>query len=265
MLSILSLCSKNRYFGQYFYLTFVLAIFYCVKELKIFKTSDFIRVLLRTLDFIGFLIQYQLMGIFTVYFTGFCDSKLVEFEEKIFGIQPLIIFDRITNRVLTEFFMLCYFLYVPLLPLIFLYLELKNIKNAQEYVLRLAVTYSVTFLFFFIFPISCPKHFLKLEILKPLKGLLVGDMIISGWWRFDIKGGCFPSPHCAAGFTIVYFLYKNKLKLFYPVSVIMTGMFISTVYGRFHYLSDSIAGIILSFFVNIILSQVLVQSRENNG
>lgn len=196
------------------------------------------------------------MGIFTVYFINFCDSTVVKFEEKIFGVQPLLLFDRITTDVLTEFFMICYFLYVPLLPLIYLYLVIKNISNSEEYVLRLAITYSITFLMFFIFPIACPKHYLNFETYKPLKGILLGDLIIQGWGKFDIKGGCFPSPHCAAGFTIIYFLYKNKIKIFYPVSIILIGMFISTVYGRFHYLTDSIVGIILSFAINVVIDRI---------
>ncbi len=254
-LSGLSLFSREKLFNQYFTLTLILSIFFLVKEIILLKCNNLIKIIIRALDFIGFLIQYQLMGIFTLYFRNFCDSSLVNFENKLFGFQPLIIFNKISNKFLTEFFMLCYFLYVPILPLLYLYLQIKNIKNADNYVFRLCLTYSITFVFFFIFPIACPKNFLNLESFKPLNGIIFGNLIIDNWAKFDIKGGCFPSPHCAAGFTILYYLYKNKLKIFYPILIIMAGMFVSTVYGRFHYLTDSITGILLSLIINVIIDK----------
>jgi membrane-associated phospholipid phosphatase len=36
----------------------------------------------------------------------------------------------------------------------------------------------------------------------------------------------------------------------------MMGMFISTFYGVFHYLTDSITGIILSFIINLSLTKI---------
>jgi membrane-associated phospholipid phosphatase len=99
-------------------------------------------------------------------------------------------------------------------------------------------------------------NFLNFQGYKHLKGMIVGDLVIQSWLRYDIKGGCFPSPHCAAGFTILYYLHKNRLKIFYPILVIMVGMFVSTVYGRFHYLTDSITGILLSLFINITISKL---------
>ncbi len=257
LLAALSCVSYNTLHRSYLLLTLFLALFFFLKEIRLLHRNTFIKTFLRCCDFLGFLVQYQLMGVFTTYFRPFCDEKLVKIEEKIFGLQPLILFDKISNNFFTEFLMLCYFLYVPLLPLIFLYLVLKNVKNADEYVMRLAVTYSITFLLFFIFPVACPKNFLNFESFKPLKGLLLGNIIISSWEKYDIKGGCFPSPHCAAGFTILYFLYKNKLKIFYPVFIIMIGMFISTVYGRFHYLSDSLTGIFLSYLINRIMDKII--------
>lgn len=230
--------------------------FFFAKELIYFKVNEFFQVLIRTFDFIGFLVLYQLMGIFTTYFTNFCDIGLIRLEEKLVGFQPLMLFDKISNKYLTEFLMLCYFLYVPLLPLIFLYLVVKNIQNRDEYVTRLALTYSITFSFFFFFPVACPKYYIDFSDYKPLEGVLVADLIIKSWDKFDVKGCCFPSPHCAAGFTILYFLFKNKLKIFYPVLIIMLGMFVSTVYGRFHYLTDSVIGILLSFLINIAISQL---------
>ncbi len=257
LLAVLSYASTNIQYNNYFLITISLALFFFLKEIPIFQPNTFFKTLFRCCDFLGFLVQYQLMGVFTTYFRPFCDRELVIIEEKIFGIQPLIVFDKISNRFLTEFFMLCYFLYLPLLPLIFLYLVIKNVKNADEYVLRLGLTYSITFSLFFVFPIACPKNFLNFESFKPLNGLLLADLIISAWEKYDIKGGCFPSPHCAAGFTILFFLYINKLKIFYPLVIIMVGMFVSTVYGRFHYITDSISGILLSYLLNIIITKIL--------
>lgn len=259
-LAVLSISSKNSFYKQYFVTTLSLSLFYFAKETIVLKANNFFKTLIRGLDFIGFLLLYQLMGIFTTYFSPFCDTTLIRFEEKLFGKQPLSFFDKISNAFFTEFFMICYFLYVPLLPIIFVYLVIKQIPHCDEYVLRLAITYSITFIFFFLFPIACPKYFINFETYKPLNGIILGNLIIDSWAKFDIKGGCFPSPHCAAGFTILYYLYKSKLTIFYPVLAIMIGMFISTVYGRFHYLTDSVIGILLSFIINVIIDRFTSKS-----
>jgi hypothetical protein len=256
LLFILSIFAKDNSFKRYTYITLLLSLFFFIKEILLPYCQEAFRILIRALDFIGFLIQYQLMGIYTTYFRNFCDTYLVEFENKLFGLQPLFVIKSIANPVLTELLMLCYFLYVPILPLIFLYMHWRKIENPDEYVTRLSITYTLTFLLFFIFPIACPRHFIPLQELPVLRGIAIGDLVISGWSKYDIKGGCFPSPHCAAGITIIYFLYKRKLSIAFPITLIMIGMFISTFYGVFHYLTDSITGIILSLIINVILTKI---------
>jgi len=63
-----------------------------------------------------------------------------------------------------------------------------------------------------------------------------------------LHGGCMPSSHCAVAFVVLVMAYRYHKILFAILAPIIISMFISTIYGRFHYFSDVAVGILIGIF-----------------
>ncbi|HOT43510.1 MAG TPA: phosphatase PAP2 family protein [Spirochaetota bacterium] len=62
--------------------------------------------------------------------------------------------------------------------------------------------------------------------------------------RADIPGGAMPSGHIAGTVAIFIYAWRYARKAFWATSPIVVSLCISTVYGRYHYAVDGIAGIL---------------------
>jgi membrane-associated phospholipid phosphatase len=82
---------------------------------------------------------------------------------------------------------------------------------------------------------------------------------LEGWfftWTSDVlrtnghyPGGSLPSPHCAAGTIMLVMLYRYQRRVYYVALPVIISLYVATVYGRFHYVEDGIAGIIAALAV----------------
>src|SRR4029077_18302191 len=61
-----------------------------------------------------------------------------------------------------------------------------------------------------------------------------------------IKRDVFPSLHVAISFVVWLYAYRNSKKLFWILSPLMLSLWFSTLYLRYHYLIDVVAGLILA-------------------
>ena len=59
-----------------------------------------------------------------------------------------------------------------------------------------------------------------------------------------LHGGAFPSAHCSAATVMLILSYKYDKKLYFLILPIIITLYISTMYGRYHYPLDVLAGII---------------------
>lgn len=56
-------------------------------------------------------------------------------------------------------------------------------------------------------------------------------------------GGSLPSPHCAIGTVMIVMLYRHNRRAFALLAAPLVTIYAATVYGRYHYSLDVIAGI----------------------
>jgi membrane-associated phospholipid phosphatase len=61
-----------------------------------------------------------------------------------------------------------------------------------------------------------------------------------------IRRDVFPSLHVAISFVVWLYAYRNSKKLFWILSPLILSLWVSTVYLRYHYLIDVVAGLILA-------------------
>ena len=61
-----------------------------------------------------------------------------------------------------------------------------------------------------------------------------------------IRRDVFPSLHVAISFVVWLYAYRNSKKLFWILSPLILSLWLSTLYLRYHYLIDVVAGLILA-------------------
>lgn len=185
-----------------------------------------------------------------IFVNRWLDQQLIDLDKWIFGIELTIALDKIIVPWLTEGMMFAYTAYVPLIVLVAVFCYMKSGKLAgEDYLFNLTLVYFLSYLGFLIYPIAGPLFFQPEVYSTPLEG---GLFTYFGEWirtNAHYPGGNLPSPHCAAGTVMLLMLYRHNRNLFFVILPIILLLYISTVYGRYHYAMDGVLGILLAFIV----------------
>jgi membrane-associated phospholipid phosphatase len=83
----------------------------------------------------------------------------------------------------------------------------------------------------------------------PLDGYVwasIGEYLRSQW---QFVGGTIPSLHCANATVIWLMAYRYHRPSFWVLSPVILSLYVSTVYCRYHYVTDSVAGVALALAV----------------
>ena len=178
------------------------------------------------------------------------DEIFISWEIMITGYESSVYLQRFISPTLTEWMMFNYVLYVPLVPAIaFIVYKNSGRQKGEEYLLHIVLTYSICFLGFIILPLASPLYYYPEMFNTSLNGGLFTTL---GEWMRQTQhyaGGSLPSPHTAAGTVILVTLYRYNRTLFKICLPLILSLYISTVYGRYHYSWDAIAGIIVGIIV----------------
>ena len=178
------------------------------------------------------------------------DNKLIVLDDYILGFQPAIYLEKFISPELTDFMYFSYssFLFYILLFTMYLYVR-KNYHAFRETLVSVILTFYIGYIGYVIFPAVGPKFTMAHLFETSLSGSFITDRLsflmdyeISEYTRRD----CFPSLHNGVIFLILLFAFKHQKTyalIFLPFAI---ALFISTLYLRYHYFIDMIAGFILA-------------------
>lgn len=206
-----------------------------------------LRFIVRTAAVqLTFLQIYQTANALQLLFFGWQDDRVLAWEKAIFGVQPLVAIQKLYSLPLTEWMLFVYAVYVVLYPGLGAIIFLKRGEAANEdYLFHLGLANLVCAAGFILFPVASPMYWQKISILltKPLESGPFGAA--AEWVRVHVHqpGGSIPSPHCAVA-TVMWFMARKYTRTgFGWLLPVMLSLYVSTVYGRFHYVSDAIIGV----------------------
>lgn len=182
-------------------------------------------------------------------FPYFFDHWVNNLELALLGNYPTVWLERLSFLVLNEYFLMAYFSYYFLLPVcgIALYFSGK-IKEFDSMVFAVALAFYISYLGFIFLPVEGPRYALSSFHQVPLNGFIFVPL---AQWIVRVgglHGGCMPSSHVAVAWVVFMFTYKYTRRLFYFLGPLILSLFVGTVWGRFHYVSDVIAGILVGVF-----------------
>jgi len=183
-------------------------------------------------------------GTMFLLFDHFLDSSLVTFERALFGVNLTLFIDQhLLNVWATEIFSLTYFCYYFMIPgfLIILFVR-KDYEVIKISLTAICLTFFVSYLLFFLYPIEGPRYFFSGSYINAVEGLLFRHLVEMVINNGAVRGGCMPSTHFAVALVILMHCFRLYRRIGWSLLPINVGLAIGTVWGRFHYISDVFVG-----------------------
>jgi membrane-associated phospholipid phosphatase len=206
-----------------------------------------LRFLLRTGSVQLMYLQIFLAGRnLQLLFFAWNDDRVIAWEKAVFGLQPLVWIQKFYSPPLTEWMFFVYVVYIVIYPILGAVIYFRHGEEANEdYLFELGLVNLVCGVGFILFPVAGPLHVEKVRVLltEPLRGGFFAAVAENIRAHVHAAGGTIPSPHCAVA-TVMWFMSLKYARLgFWLLAPVILSLYVSTVYGRFHYLSDSVIGI----------------------
>jgi membrane-associated phospholipid phosphatase len=188
----------------------------------------------------------ELRGWVHAIFPGWFDGWLIQFDCNFAGVHPAAWMARFANPLLNDFMQfsyMTYFLYLVILPAI-LYTQGKRAAFWTVMVSTAIAHYSV-YVIAILFPVESPYFALASLHLAPLTGggFTTTIEFIERFGR--VHGAAFPSAHVAGSMVALLAARRYKPWLFWISLPFFFSMCVATVYGRYHYVADVLAGIVV--------------------
>ncbi len=193
-----------------------------------------------------FLQIYKAANELQLVFFPWQDDRVLAWEQALLGFQPLVAIQKLYSRPLNEWMFFVYVFYVVIYPALGAIIFFKRGEEANEdYLFRLGLVNFICGLGFILFPVASPMYWDKIRPLltEPLTAGFFGAVAEGIRANIHQPGGSVPSPHCAVATVMWFMSLKYTRRGFLWLAPIMISLYISTVYGRFHYVSDMVIGI----------------------
>jgi hypothetical protein len=174
------------------------------------------------------------------------DADLFRLDCFLTGTTPSLVLQPLVRPALTDALSLCYGLFIPYFATSLIWYFFGDLPVARRFFAGLIGLYSIGFLGYLLVPASGPYlAFARLYSVPLTGGWLTqanASVVDVGGNRVDV----FPSLHCAASAFILAFDYRQSRGRFWLFVLPVAGLWLSTVYLRFHYLVDLVAGFALA-------------------
>jgi membrane-associated phospholipid phosphatase len=178
------------------------------------------------------------------------DDSVVRMEHAIFRTQPTVWLQRFISKPLTEWLFFSYDIYLVLYPALALIIFFRRGERAAEdFFFTLGLMNVLCNLGFLAYPVAGPLAYMKAQYTVPLGGSFwasIGEYLRSHW---QFVGGTIPSPHCANATVMWLMAFRYHRPAFWVLAPIIVSLYVSTVYCRYHYVTDSVAGVAAALLV----------------
>jgi membrane-associated phospholipid phosphatase len=194
------------------------------------------------------------------------DHWLAAADRAFWHANPTVWLERIASPGLTEFLQIVYTLFVPMVLLVPVLLWRKQRYTEFQYcAFLIALGYLVSYVGYLIVPARGPRFLLKDLQHAPLAGLWFFQTMQSALDRLESAHyDCFPSGHTEL--TILAWWSTRKLinPLFFPYFAYTLSIIFATVYLRYHYTIDVVAGVTVAALV-LIAAPSVYQHLKTKG
>lgn len=267
----------------HFALNIVIAISYAIfiiwirsksKDSKIYEFISNIQYLLGIL-IVYSLYQFLIKSLHPIDY----DNLLISWDVTLLGCHPSDLLAPIVNPYLTEYLQVSYtlFYFLPIFTAVDLYYN--NSKEFDTFLRNILFAYFFSYFLYFILPAIGPRFTIYTfqQINLELPGLFLTDILR---WFINFGGGvtntavnptnivnrdCMPSGHTMITLVAIFYSFRFQSKMRWLVFIIGISIIFATIYLRYHYFVDIIAGIIFGItsykiepYINKIYTRKLI-------
>ena len=194
------------------------------------------------------------------------DQWLAGLDYRFWHANPTIWLERIYNPVLTEYLQWAYTLFVPavLVVAVFLWRQ-RRFQEFQYYAFLIALGFLVSYLGYLVVPARGPRFLLSHLEHVPLQGLWLFQGMQSTLDKLESAHyDCFPSGHTELT-ILAWWGSRLVSRRFFRVYFAYTPSIIfATVYLRYHYTVDVLAGIATALVLICVSPSVYRKLQEGN-
>lgn len=182
------------------------------------------------------------------------DPLLIRLDYLLCGGHPSVMLERWTNPFLTDMLQLAYTSYY-FLPVVFggalIIRGEKAIFDRALFFIMLC--FYLSYAGYMLWPAVGPRFTIDGLQHFELRGIFVTEPIQKFLNRIEgVKRDAFPSGHTGIALTVLYLSLRYEKRLFRFFAPIVFALIFSTVYLRYHYVVDVIAGVVLAFITIVI-------------
>lgn len=177
------------------------------------------------------------------------DHVIYGFEKALLGVYPSVWMEQFANPILNEVMKLAYHSYywIGIVLGVSLYAR-RELIAFRRTIFSVSVGFFISYFGFILFPVLGPRYMLSHLYKGPLEGYFVTTFQNFIMEHGDIRGGCMPSSHVAVALIVLLLAWVYRRKMAIWLTPLVTMLCISTVYNRYHYISDVVAGLVVGLF-----------------
>lgn len=176
------------------------------------------------------------------------DAELARLDYRVWGANPTVWLERLATPVLTEYLQIVYALFVPVVLFIaFLLWRQRRYADFRYYAFLIALGFLVSYLGYLLVPARGPRFFLRHLQSIDLRGLWVTRALQATLDRLESKAwDCFPSGHTELTMLAWWGSGRISKGLFWVYCAYTLSIISATVYLRYHYTIDILAGAVVA-------------------
>jgi membrane-associated phospholipid phosphatase len=176
------------------------------------------------------------------------DDLLIAADRGIFGVDVTVWMEQFSRPRLNDALYIFYatYYFIALIPGLILWF--RDRATARRFVFTLMLVYYVSYAGYFTIPALGPRFAQADLYTKSLTETPVSRFINDTINHLEkTKLDVFPSGHTMISMTVLIVMWKRARDVFWWLLPIASGLILATVYCRFHYVVDLIAGTTLAF------------------
>ena len=216
---------------------------------------------------VGYMMYSQIHNYIPLVNPGTFDHVLAAWDQSLFGINPTVWINRFAHPILTEYFQIWYnvFQLMLVVPAVSLFRQ-GRMRDFRIFTMTLLFGFYLSYLGYFAMPAIGPRFEVHdfSSINKELPGLFLTepfrDLIDAGnniqpemKNPYDhVNRDCMPSGHTMISILVILMSWRLRTKWRYLITIGGISIVISTIYLRYHYAVDLMAGFVLALFVFLI-------------
>lgn len=176
------------------------------------------------------------------------DAMLIEWDQRLFGFQASVELQYLISPSLTSWLSFAYFYHILNIPIVACFLYLRcGLRAFREMMCGLVVISFFGLLGYLIVPAIGPLYTFRNEYIVDLysrPNVFTAELLLLDYAK--ILRDVFPSLHVGISFLVWMYARRNSKWLFWASMPLILSLWFSTVYLRYHYLVDVVAGFILA-------------------